>query len=170
MAKISYEYLLVSWNLFGLVREYSIADGDDSEGEFSVIASGLRGFVFSITLTNLIQRLRDVLFAAIVKQDIEFFDQTKTGEITSRLSSDITTVGEAVSINLNVFLRSIVQIGKSIHRLIDMNTMNLIDSGNDCHDGDFIMEFVCSGIDYGTIGIWYCENLWRSDGGRWKNV
>lgn len=44
-----------------------------------------------------------------MKQDIAFFDQTKTGEITSRLSSDITTVGEAISINLNIFLRSSVQ-------------------------------------------------------------
>ncbi|CAF0983031.1 unnamed protein product [Rotaria sp. Silwood1] len=74
-----------------------------------VITSGLRGFIFSITSTNLIQRLRNTVFACIVKQDIEFFDQTKTGEITSRLSSDITTVGEAVSINLNIFLRSVVQ-------------------------------------------------------------
>jgi ATP-binding cassette subfamily B (MDR/TAP) protein 9 len=77
-----------------------------------VITSGLRGFIFTITSTNLIQRLRNTLFAAILKQDIEFFDQTKTGEITSRLSSDITTVGEAVSINLNIFLRSVVQIGE----------------------------------------------------------
>lgn len=80
--------------------------------EFSVVFSGLRGFIFSITLTNLIQRLRDRLFAAILKQDIEFFDRTKTGDITSRLSSDITTVGEAVSVNLNIFLRSSVQMSK----------------------------------------------------------
>jgi len=77
-----------------------------------VITSGLRGFIFTITSTNLIQRLRNTLFAAILKQDIEFFDQTKTGEITSRLSSDITTVGEAVSVNLNIFLRSAVQISE----------------------------------------------------------
>lgn len=44
--------------------------------------------------------------------------------------------------------------------------MDLIDSGNDCYDGDFIVEFVCSGIDYRPIGIWYCEDLWRSDSGR----
>ena len=80
--------------------------------EFSVVFSGLRGFVLSVTLTTLIQRLRSRLFAAILKQDIEFFDQTKTGDLTSRLSSDTTTVGEAVSLNLNVFLRSGVQMGK----------------------------------------------------------
>jgi ATP-binding cassette subfamily B (MDR/TAP) protein 9 len=88
-----------------------------------VITSGLRGFIFTITSTNLIQRLRNTLFAAILKQDIEFFDQTKTGEITSRLSSDITTVGEAVSVNLNIFLRSAVQISEGF---IELN-IQLID-------------------------------------------
>lgn len=78
--------------------------------KFSVIASGIRGLALSITLTNLTQRLRNILFHALLKQDIEFFDQTKTGEITSRLSSDTSTVGEAVSLNFNVFLRSFVQI------------------------------------------------------------
>jgi len=43
---------------------------------------------------------------------MEFCDETKTGEITSRLSSDITTVGEAVSVNLNIFLRSAVQMSE----------------------------------------------------------
>ena len=60
----------------------------------------------------MVQRIRNLLFAAIVRQDIEFFDQNKTGEITSRLSSDVTTVGEAISINLNIFLRSFVSIGE----------------------------------------------------------
>ncbi|CAF0857032.1 unnamed protein product [Adineta steineri] len=84
-----------------------------------VITSGLRGFIFSITLTNLIQRLRDTVFTRILKQDIEFFDETKTGEITSRLASDITTVSEAVSLNLNIFLRSTVQtIGTIIMMLV----------------------------------------------------
>ncbi|CAF0794466.1 unnamed protein product [Adineta ricciae] len=84
-----------------------------------VITSGLRGFIFSMTSTNLIQRLRNKFFTAVLKQDIEFFDQNKTGEITSRLSSDITTVGEAISINLNIFLRSIVQtVGTVVMMLV----------------------------------------------------
>lgn len=46
---------------------------------------------------------------ALLSQDIGFFDVTKTGDITSRLSSDTTLVGDQVSLNVNVFLRSLVQ-------------------------------------------------------------
>ena len=41
--------------------------------------------------------------------DIGFFDTTKTGDLTSRLSSDTTLVGDQVTLNINVFLRSLVQ-------------------------------------------------------------
>ena len=50
-------------------------------------------------------RLTDSLFA----QDIGFFDNTKTGDITSRLCNDTTLVGNQVTLNINVFLRSFVQ-------------------------------------------------------------
>jgi ATP-binding cassette, subfamily B (MDR/TAP), member 9 len=46
---------------------------------------------------------------SLLSQDIGFFDTTKTGDITSRLSSDTTLVGDQVSLNVNVFLRSLVQ-------------------------------------------------------------
>lgn len=46
---------------------------------------------------------------SLLSQDIGFFDVTKTGDITSRLSSDTTLVGDQVSLNVNVFLRSLVQ-------------------------------------------------------------
>ncbi|UJR20663.1 hypothetical protein I4U23_023785 [Adineta vaga] len=85
----------------------------------SVVDKNGHQFLMNIFCTNLIQRLRDKFFACVLKQDIEFFDENKTGEITSRLSSDITTVGEAVSINLNIFLRSIVQtIGTIVMMLV----------------------------------------------------
>lgn len=54
-------------------------------------------------------RLRVQLMDALLSQDIGFFDVTKTGDITSRLSSDTTLVGDQVSLNVNVFLRSLVQ-------------------------------------------------------------
>lgn len=46
---------------------------------------------------------------SLLAQDIGFFDITKTGDITSRLSSDTTLVGDQVTLNINVFLRSLVQ-------------------------------------------------------------
>lgn len=54
-------------------------------------------------------RLRVKLMDALLSQDIGFFDITKTGDITSRLSSDTTLVGDQISLNVNVFLRSLVQ-------------------------------------------------------------
>jgi len=54
-------------------------------------------------------RLRTLLMDSLLSQDIGFFDTTKTGDITSRLSSDTTLVGDQVTLNINVFLRSLVQ-------------------------------------------------------------
>ena len=42
-------------------------------------------------------------------QDAGFFDTTKTGEVTSRLSADTTTVSDQICLNLNVMLRSSTQ-------------------------------------------------------------
>ena len=74
--------------------------------------TGLRGACFLIANASLDLRLRTLLFGAIAKQDISFFDATETGDITSRMTSDVTKVSDAVPLNVNVFLRSFVQ-GKS---------------------------------------------------------
>ena len=125
-----------------------------------MITSGLRGFIFSMTSTNLIQRLRNKFFAAVLKQDIEFFDQNKTGEITSRLSSDITTVGEAISINLNIFLRSIVQTGRCVCWKF-FSFMHNSFSGNGCNDASFIMEFISLGDDHWSINMRHSQAIRR---------
>ena len=54
-------------------------------------------------------RLRVQLMDSLLAQDVGFFDVTKTGDITSRLSSDTTLVGDQITLNVNVFLRSVVQ-------------------------------------------------------------
>lgn len=50
-------------------------------------------------------RLRTKLFESLVSQEIGFFDTTKTGDLSSRLSNDCTKVGDQVTYNVNVFLR-----------------------------------------------------------------
>lgn len=73
------------------------------------IFSGLRGSIFTVVGARVNVRLRVMLMDSLLSQDIGFFDVTKTGDITSRLSSDTTLVGDQVSLNVNVFLRSLVQ-------------------------------------------------------------
>jgi len=73
------------------------------------VFSAVRGSIFTIIGGHVNLRLRINLMEALLKQDIGFFDVTKTGDITSRLCSDTTLVGDQVSLNVNVFLRSTVQ-------------------------------------------------------------
>ena len=54
-------------------------------------------------------RIRCRLFASLLRQEIGFFDLTKTGDVTSRLAADTTTVADQVCLNLNVMLRSLTQ-------------------------------------------------------------
>jgi len=72
------------------------------------IFSGIRGSIFTYIGARSIVRLRVLLMDSLLSQDIGFFDTTKTGDITSRLSSDTTVVGDQILYNVNVFLRSVV--------------------------------------------------------------
>ena len=65
--------------------------------------------MFTIVGGRVNVRLRIQLMDALFAQDIGFFDMTKTGDITSRLCNDTTLVGNQVTLNVNVLLRSIVQ-------------------------------------------------------------
>lgn len=71
--------------------------------------AGFRGSIFTVVGGRANVRLRMKLMDSLLVQDIGFFDTTKTGDITSRLSSDTTLVGDQVTLNVNVFLRSLVQ-------------------------------------------------------------
>uniref|UniRef100_A0A7S2PB08 ABC transporter n=1 Tax=Leptocylindrus danicus TaxID=163516 RepID=A0A7S2PB08_9STRA len=71
--------------------------------------SGLRGGIFTLIGGRVNSRLRLKLMDSLLAQEIGFFDTTKTGDITSRLCSDTTMVGDQVTLNVNVFLRSFVQ-------------------------------------------------------------
>ncbi|KAK6306164.1 hypothetical protein J4Q44_G00230890 [Coregonus suidteri] len=75
----------------------------------SSIAVGVRGGLFSLTFARLNLRLRNLLFRSLMCQEIGFFDANHTGDITSRLSSDTTQVSDLISLNINMFLKSMVK-------------------------------------------------------------
>ena len=63
------------------------------------IFSGLRGSIFTVVGGRVNCRLRVMLMDSLLTQDIGFFDTTKTGHISSRLTSDTTLVGDQVGNN-----------------------------------------------------------------------
>jgi ABC-type multidrug transport system fused ATPase/permease subunit len=71
--------------------------------------TALRGWFFYIVEARVKVRIRDMLLSAVLNQEIGFFDVTKGGDITSRLTADTTKVGDAISMNMNIMLRSSVQ-------------------------------------------------------------
>jgi ATP-binding cassette subfamily B (MDR/TAP) protein 9 len=78
------------------------------------VFTGARGFCFSIGIARLKVRLQEMVFRSIVMQEQAFFDTSSTGELISRLSSDTTKVGDQVSLNINIFLRSLIAAGGSL--------------------------------------------------------
>ena len=48
-------------------------------------------FLFSLTKSKIMRRLRTGLFQKLLHQGVPFFDREKTGELASRLTSDIGT-------------------------------------------------------------------------------
>ncbi|KAB1255172.1 ATP-binding cassette sub-family B member 9 [Camelus dromedarius] len=55
-------------------------------------------------------RLRNRLFRSLVSQETSFFDENRTGDLISRLTSDTTMVSDLVSQNINIFLRNTVKV------------------------------------------------------------
>ncbi len=74
------------------------------------VAVAMRYYLFSVAGERIVTRLRESVFAAIVEQEIGFFDLRKTGELTSRLTSDATVVQNTVSVNLSMGLRNLVML------------------------------------------------------------
>jgi ATP-binding cassette subfamily B protein len=69
------------------------------------VSMALRFAMFSITGERVVARLRETLYERIVAQEIAFFDDRRTGELTSRLASDTAVLQSSVSSNVSMLLR-----------------------------------------------------------------
>ncbi|MCB9663106.1 MAG: ATP-binding cassette domain-containing protein [Alphaproteobacteria bacterium] len=67
--------------------------------------AGLRAWWFTLAGERVVARLRKDLYAAVIGQEIAFFDEVRTGEITSRLTSDTQVLQNTVTVNLSMALR-----------------------------------------------------------------
>ena len=70
-------------------------------------SSTMRYYLFTITGERIVKKLRYDLFHKIANLPMSFFDNRKTGELMSRLSSDCTVLQKAVSVNLSMLVRNL---------------------------------------------------------------
>ena len=89
----------------------------DKAALFMVAVALVQGFaiagrysLISVAGERAVTRIREQLFSRILDQEIGFFDERRTGELTSRLSSDTAVLQSAVSANISIGLRSTAQI------------------------------------------------------------
>mmetsp|Transcript_27232 Transcript_27232/g.68692 ORF Transcript_27232/g.68692 Transcript_27232/m.68692 type:complete len:907 (-) Transcript_27232:724-3444(-) len=73
-------------------------------------ATAIRSFIFNAAGERVVARLRLQLFASIVTQELAMFDERKTGELMSRLTSDCTSLQDVSTSNLSMFLRGLIEL------------------------------------------------------------
>uniref|UniRef100_F1RQ21 Antigen peptide transporter 2 n=1 Tax=Sus scrofa TaxID=9823 RepID=F1RQ21_PIG len=76
----------------------------------SSLSAGCRGSAFTLVMSRINLRVREQLFSSLLHQDLAFFQETKTGELNSRLSSDTKLMSLWLPLNANVLLRSLVKV------------------------------------------------------------
>ena len=74
------------------------------------VSIALRALLFNIAGERVVARLREKLFRSILSQEIAFFDESRTGELTNRLSADTSVLQSAVSANISMTLRNGAQV------------------------------------------------------------
>ncbi|NXK01247.1 TAP2 protein, partial [Corythaixoides concolor] len=73
----------------------------------SSLFAGCRGGFFILTRARLHLRTRYQLFSRLVRQDLAFFQETPTAELSARLANDVPLLSQAVTNSSNVALRSL---------------------------------------------------------------
>jgi ABC-type multidrug transport system fused ATPase/permease subunit len=76
------------------------------QGVFSFI----RVYIFSYVIENSMESLRRDVYRTIISMPMPFFHERRVGDLSSRLSSDITTIQETLNITLAEFIRQTVII------------------------------------------------------------
>ncbi|XP_020024424.2 ATP-binding cassette sub-family B member 10, mitochondrial [Castor canadensis] len=77
-------------------------------------ANAVRVYLMQSSGQRIVNRLRTSLFSSILKQEVAFFDKTRTGELINRLSSDTALLGRSVTENLSDGLRAGAQAAVGI--------------------------------------------------------
>ncbi|CAM9708728.1 unnamed protein product, partial [Heterosigma akashiwo] len=85
------------------------------------LLTGFRGVFFWLSGIRVVTRLRLLLFSAMLDKDISYFDETETGVLTSRLSSDTKKLENVVGFHFNILMRELIQAAGGIAYLFHLH-------------------------------------------------
>jgi ABC-type multidrug transport system fused ATPase/permease subunit len=74
------------------------------------VFSFFRVYIFSYVTENAMLALRKDTFSTIIRMPMQFFHERRVGDLSSRLSSDITTIQETLTVTMAEFIRQSVII------------------------------------------------------------
>lgn len=72
------------------------------------LATALRYYLFESTGLMIVSRVREKLHSVLLKQQIGFYDKNNIGELTNRLSSDVETLQNTLTMGLAISIRSML--------------------------------------------------------------
>ena len=75
---------------------------------FGAIFGAMRAWLFTVAGERIVTDLRANLYESIINQEVAFFDERRTGELTNRLASDTTVLQNTVTVNVSMLLRFII--------------------------------------------------------------
>src|SRR5204863_187259 len=74
------------------------------------VFSFFRVYIFSYVTENAMLALRRDAYSTIIRMPMQFFNERRVGDLSSRLSSDITTIQETLTTTMAEFIRQSVII------------------------------------------------------------
>ena len=86
------------------------------------VLSYFRVYLFEIVSQRGMGDIRKTLYKQVITQPVSFFEKNRTGDLTSRLSSDVSQLQDSLSMNLAMFVRQAVLPLFSIPRLLMIST------------------------------------------------
>ncbi|XP_056394463.1 antigen peptide transporter 1 [Hyla sarda] len=78
--------------------------------------------IYNITMSLVHTQTQGKLLHAILRQDITFFDTVSTGDITSRITTDITAMSEALSHNLSLLMWYFMRLVFLVFYMLSLST------------------------------------------------
>jgi len=82
------------------------------------VATTMRYYLFESTGHMIVARIRRLLYGALIRQPVGFYDKHNVGELTSRLSADVEILHDTLTMGLAISLRSLCVLAGCVVMLL----------------------------------------------------